>query len=144
MGRDVWIKNNRQRFLDKQIRAATAGGLEPIDIRVFHKVRLMRMRRLSVKFAIIMDREFLVMGRWQLFRTNTQARMLLEKMMEHTIPFKMQDAMPNIYQHWVTQDMMAYIQIALGSTARSHYLRIINRPNRYVSRQMLDERQVAF
>ena len=39
---------------------------------------------------------------------------------------------------------MAYIQIALGSTARSHYLRIINRPNRYVSRQMLSERQVAF
>ena len=49
-----------------------------------------------------------------LFRTNTQARMLLEKMMEYNIPFKMQDAMPNIYQHWVTQDMMAYIQIALG------------------------------
>ena len=57
-----------------------------------------------------------------LFRTNTQARMLLEKMMEYNIPFKMQDAMPNIYQHWVTQDIMAYIQIALGSTARSHYL----------------------
>lgn len=31
----------------------------------------------------------------------------------YNIPFKMQDAMPNIYQHWVTQDMMAYIQIAL-------------------------------
>ena len=105
------IKNNRQRF-DKQIRAARPEE-EPIDIRVFQSPA-------DENAAVIREiRDYHGQGipyheMAVLFRTNTQARMLLEKMMEYNIPFKMQDAMPNIYQHWVTQDMMAYIQIALG------------------------------
>lgn len=134
------IKNNKKRFA-KEIRAVRPEE-KPIDIRVFQGP-------VDENAAVI--REIMQYHQQQmpykemavLFRTNTQARMLLEKMMEYNIPFKMQDAMPNIYQHWIAQDMLAYIRIAQGSTARGDYLRIINRPNRYVSRQSLDERQVA-
>ena len=135
------IKNNKQRF-DKQIQAVRPEE-EPVDIRVF-KGPADENAAVIREIRDYHDQGIPYHAMAVLFRTNTQARMLLEKMMEYNIPFKMQDAMPNIYQHWVTQDIMAYIQIALGSTARSHYLRIINRPNRYVSRQMLGERQVAF
>ncbi len=135
------IKNNKQRFA-KEIRAARTEE-KPIDIRVFQGPA----DENAAVIREIMDYHQKKQIRYGemaiLFRTNTQARMLLEKMMEYNIPFKMQDAMPNIYQHWIAQDIMAYIRIALGSTARGDFLRIINRPNRYVSRQVFDERQVA-
>lgn len=134
------IKNNKKRFA-KEIQAARPEE-KPIDIRIFQGPadenaavirEIMQYHRQQVPY-----REMAV-----LFRTNTQARMLLEKMMEYNLPFKMQDAMPNIYQYWISQDVLAYIRIARGSTARGDFLRIINRPNRYVSRQMFPERQVA-
>lgn len=47
--------------------------------------------------------------------------------------------MPNIYEHWIAKDIFAYMNIAFGSDSRADYLRIINRPNRYISRSYLDE-----
>ena len=36
-----------------------------------------------------------------LFRTNTGARIYLEKFMEYNLPFRMRDGLPNIYEHWI-------------------------------------------
>lgn len=69
-----------------------------------------------------------------LFRTNTQARLLAAKLMEHNIPFSLKEAVPNMYNHWVAKDIYAYIKIASGDNAREHYLRIANRPLRYIKR----------
>ena len=44
----------------------------------------------------------------------------------------------------VAQDIFTYIRIAQGSRARSDFLRIMNRPKRYLSRDSLDEETVAF
>lgn len=135
------IRNNRQRF-EKEIQAVRPEG-KPIDIRVFQGPadENAAVIREIMNYHQQKDMPYSEMA--VLFRTNTQSRMLLEKMMEYNIPFKMQDTMPNIYQHWIAQDVIAYIRIARGSTARGDYLRIINRPNRYVSRQAFGERQVA-
>ena len=73
-----------------------------------------------------------------LFRTNTGARMYLEKFMEYNIPFRMRDGLPNIYEHWIANDLFTYIRIAQGSRSRKDFLQIINRPNRYISRDHLD------
>lgn len=69
-----------------------------------------------------------------LYRTNTQPGALVEKLMEYNIPFRMRDAIPNIYEHWITKNILAYIKIAMGSRERSLFLEIINRPKRYISR----------
>lgn len=69
-----------------------------------------------------------------LYRTNTQPGALVEKLMEYNIPFRMRDAIPNIYEHWITKNILAYIKIAMGSRDRSLFLEIINRPKRYISR----------
>jgi DNA helicase-2/ATP-dependent DNA helicase PcrA len=69
-----------------------------------------------------------------LFRTNTQPRALLDKLMEYNIPFSMKDALPNIYDHWIARNVIAYIQIALGSRERAQFIQIANRPKRYLSR----------
>lgn len=49
----------------------------------------------------------------------------------------MKDAMPNIYDHFIAKDIISYINIALGENSRENYLRIINRPKRYISREAL-------
>lgn len=79
-----------------------------------------------------------------LFRTNTQPRVLMEQFMEYNIPFCAKDSMPNIYEHWIAKDLFAYIRIAQGSRQRSDFLRIMNRPKRYISRESLDDELVAF
>lgn len=79
-----------------------------------------------------------------LFRTNTQPRQLIEQMMSYNIPFKTKDNIPNIYEHWIARDIYAYQRIALGSRQRADFLQIMNRPKRYLSRNSLTDREVAF
>ena len=56
----------------------------------------------------------------------------------------MRDTLPNLYEHWIAQDVISYIHIAMGERSRREFLRIMNRPNRYFSRDALDEAQVSF
>lgn len=79
-----------------------------------------------------------------LFRTNTGARLAVQKFMEYNVPFRMRDLMPNIYEHWIARDLISYIKIAQGSRERKEFLRIINRPKRYVSRECLDGMEISF
>lgn len=79
-----------------------------------------------------------------LFRTNTQPRLLMEQLLEYNIPFQAKDRIPCLYDHWMVQDIFAYIRIALGSRERADFLRIMNRPKRYIGRDSLEEKTVAF
>lgn len=77
-----------------------------------------------------------------IFRTNHQPRAVAGKLMEHNIPFYMKDYLPNLYEHWIALDLKAYIAIARGSVRRKDYLRIMNRPKRYISRDSLEYPEV--
>lgn len=77
-----------------------------------------------------------------LYRTATNPRLLVGKLMEYNVPFKMRDAMPNIYEHWIAKNIIAYIKIAMGDYDRAHFLNIINRPKRYISRDAFKDKEV--
>lgn len=79
-----------------------------------------------------------------LFRTNTQARFLMEQFMEYNIPFTAKDKAPNIYGHWIAKDLYAYFRLELGSRQRRDFFMIMNRPKRYLSRESLGEETVSF
>lgn len=79
-----------------------------------------------------------------LFRTNVQPRMLMRQLMNHNIPFVAKDKIPNLYEHWVAKDIFTYIRIAQGSRERGDFLKIMNRPKRYIGRESLEELSVAF
>ena len=68
---------------------------------------------------------------------------ILEKFMEYNLPFRMRDGLPNIYEHWIANDLFTYIRIANGNRSRKDFLQIINRPNRYISRDYLDSQTVT-
>lgn len=77
-----------------------------------------------------------------IFRTNTQPRLLVGRLMEHNIPFQMRDVIPNIFDHWIARNILTYIKLAMGNRDRKLFLQIMNRPKRYISRSMITEQQV--
>ena len=77
-----------------------------------------------------------------IYRTNTQPRLLVSRLMEYNIPFVMRDLIPNIFEHWIARNILTYIRIAQGDRTRSSFLQIMNKPKRYISRTMLTGKQV--
>ncbi len=78
-----------------------------------------------------------------LYRTNQAPRVMAEQMIRVNIPFSMGDMLPNIYEHWITGDILTYMLIAAGSRKRGDFLRIINRPNRFISRACFPDPEVS-
>ena len=79
-----------------------------------------------------------------LFRTNMQMRLLAGKLMEHGVPFTMRENLPNLFDTWMAKDIMCYLQLALGNRSREKFLKIANRPVRYLSRTVFTEPEVSF
>ena len=79
-----------------------------------------------------------------LVRTNLGARLIVEKLMEYNIPFRMKDSLPNLYEHWISIQVLTYIRMAHGDLDRGTVLQVINRPNRYVSRDTLTSQTVSW
>ena len=79
-----------------------------------------------------------------LFRTNTQPRLLMSQFMAYNIPFRSKDTIPNLYEHWITKNILTYIHLSQGSRVRKDILQIMNRPNRYITRESILNETVIF
>lgn len=79
-----------------------------------------------------------------LTRTNEGARYAIEKLMENNIPFRAKDTIPSIYNHWISKNIFAYIDMALGNRDRAIFMQIMNRPKRYISRDVLTSPTIDF
>lgn len=135
------IRENKKRF-DKEIRCGKAMG-PPVELRDFKNqeqeaLYLIQSIRNSLKNGYSCE-DIAV-----LTRTNTGGRYAAEKLMEFQIPFQMRDRLPNLYDHWIARDVLAYIRLALGIRQRKDFLQIMNRPKRYISRECVDTEQVSF
>lgn len=135
------ISKNLRRY-KKELFADKMGG-KPVTIQVFEDGK---QEELYVKSQV---KELLKKGipyeeMAVLYRTNSGARFLVETLMQYQIPFCMRDTLPNLYEHWIARDVISYIRIAMGERSRREFLRIMNRPNRYFSRDALDDAQVSF
>jgi len=79
-----------------------------------------------------------------LFRTNTGSRTAVNCLLEYQIPFILRDTLPNLYEHWIAKNIAAYMRMAADSRERKDFLMIMNRPNRYISREALYEKNISF
>jgi len=79
-----------------------------------------------------------------LFRTNMGSRQVVNTLMEYQIPFILRDRLPDIFEHWIARNVIAYLKFAIGERKRSDFMMIMNRPNRYISREALYEKVVSF
>lgn len=60
------------------------------------------------------------------------------------LPFYVKDRIPSLYGHFTSKDVICYIKIALGCRDRNVFMRIANRPNRFISGDMVIEEIVDF
>ena len=80
-----------------------------------------------------------------LLRTNQEAEGLIAAFMERQIPFTMKEKLPNLFQHWICRNLLAYMRFAQGERSRKLFLEIMNRPNRYISRDAVaSDREISF
>ncbi len=72
-----------------------------------------------------------------LFRTNWEMQKLAVKLRRAGIPFWMGERMQSVYEHVISRDVTAYLSLAAGAWNGEDIQRIINKPSRLVSREML-------
>lgn len=69
-----------------------------------------------------------------LYRTNSHIAYTAERLVRQGIPFSINEKPKNIYDSETAKDMIAYINYALHEDSVSDFLRIMNRPVRYIRR----------
>lgn len=73
-----------------------------------------------------------------IYRTNIQSRALVDVFMDMRIPFVVKDSIVTIYDHWAAQDILAYLRIGVSPNSNKDWIRIINKPFRYISKDNLN------
>lgn len=135
------ITRNEKRFA-KEISSVRGKG-EPIKLREFPTMRDQN-RKVADQIRRLHQEGMLFSNIAILLRTNMGAGDLIQKLMEYNIPFQMRDNLPNLFDHWITGDILTYIQLATGNLDRNLFLKIMNRPKRYISRDAVDQPTVSF
>lgn len=130
------IGENRARFL-KDIKAVKEEGRHPF-IKAFPERR--EEDEFIVKDILKSHEEGLAFSDMAVvFRTHLLARPLVSKLMEYNLPFVMKESLPDIYDHFIAKNILDYLSLASESRDSVRMLRIMNRPNRFLSRDSLDE-----
>jgi len=135
------IGHNKKRF-DKKL-TADAGRLEGVHISCCHNLSS-EATKIVNQIREYEKKEIAFEDMVVLFRTNMQMRILAGKLMEHGIPFTMKENLPNMFDTWMAKDILCYIELALGDRNRDKFLKICNRPVRYISRVAFDTPEVTF
>lgn len=135
------IRHNKKRF-DKQL-SADAGKIEGVHICRCQDLsaeaeRIIRQIQEYAKGGIPYEEMAVI------YRTNMQMRTLAGKLMERGIPFTMKENMPNMFDSWLAKDLLCYVELALGDRSREKFLKISNRPVRYLSRAAFNKPEVSF
>ena len=73
-----------------------------------------------------------------IYRTNIQSRALVDVFMDMRIPFVIKDSVVTIYDHWAAQDILAYLRVGINQNSNKDWIRIINKPFRYISKDNLN------
>ena len=76
-------------------------------------------------------------------RTNYECAMWAKNLNKEQIPFYMKEAPVNPFDHFVIRDIMAYLALANGKHDRKYFLRIMNRPVRYIKRDSVREEYIS-
>ena len=131
------IKANKNRY-EKVIKGTEKDGNMPIllkndDIGTEAVEIAKKIIKYKSKFKLNLNKVAVI------YRTNIQARAIVDAFMDFNIPYQIKDEIPSIYEHRVSQDIFAYLNLILNSDNDSALERIINKPKRYISKAIIAE-----
>ena len=73
-----------------------------------------------------------------LYRTNVECRSLIDVFIRKRIPFRLLDKEYDFFQHFICKDIIAYLRLSIDKSDKDSFLKIINKPFRYISKLNLD------
>ena len=74
-----------------------------------------------------------------IYRTNLQGGAFARELYKRGIPYDLRDNSGNVYEHWVAKDVLAYLLLAENEESDSALRRILNKPKRYIGKDLLAE-----
>lgn len=137
------IQKNQKRYKKEMISAFKKSECERIHVVEVDGMQ-MEQEEMAKKIRALNENGIAYSNMAVLYRTNSEPAGLAMKLMQYNIPFKMKDKIPDWLSHFVVVNILDYIKLALGSRERELALRIINRPNRYISRDCFSKEQINF
>lgn len=73
-----------------------------------------------------------------LYRTNMEARSIIDTFTRRRIPFILLDKGYNFFEHFICKDILSYLRLSIDINSKENFLSIINKPFRYVSKANLE------
>lgn len=130
----VIINGNKNRFEKKLQSQNSDEGVVKIqltrDQQEEYKLVLSNIDK-HVKNGIPLEKQAVI------YRTNLQPRRLALTLNRIGIPYTMNDLLPNIFENYFVRSIIDYMRVAAGDTSRAAFLRIMNKPGRYLNRNVL-------
>ena len=74
-----------------------------------------------------------------IYRTNVESRSIIDSFIRKKIPFKLLDKEYNFFEHFICKDIISYLKLSIDCTDKESFLRIINKPFRYISKVNLEK-----
>ncbi|MBP3234057.1 MAG: ATP-dependent helicase [Eubacterium sp.] len=135
----VIIKNNKNRF-DKDLISATGktGTFEISSVQDIKKENNLIVKRIKNSLIEGVKPDNIAV----LFRTNSEPRRLMYKLREAGIDFRIRDQIPDIFSHPVVIPILNYISFALGDHRRSLFITFMNKPLRYIPRDLIQSEDI--
>lgn len=133
------IKENHSR-VEKQICAAHGEGTG-LQLQIFQSAAEQETRLTE---ELVRKKEQNLLDTCAMIcRTNYDCAMWAQTLRKKGIPFTMKEVPKSRFRHFVVQDIMAYMALAQGELTRKHFLRIMNRPVRYLKREAAAQERIS-
>ena len=87
--------------------------------------------------ALIKDNKYTYKDNIILYRTNIEAMNFIDVFTRKKIPFTLLDKEYNFFEHFICKDILTYLKLSLDPFDKEAFLKIINKPFRYVSKSNL-------
>ena len=133
------VSENKNR-VDKNIRAAHENGTG-------FRIQIFENEAEEEQYVLQCLHEKLSQGELNqcamICRTNYDCAMWAQTLNKGGIPFTMKEKPKNPFEHFVIQDITAYLLLADGQSDRRYFLRIMNRPVRYFKRESVPNEHVS-
>ena len=133
------IKNNKKRY-DKELCSASgeSGTVLIQEVKNTTTENLLIVKRIQEALDKGLSPDEISV----LYRTNRSPRRLIYKLIEYNIPYIARDSVPDIFSNQMVKIIMDYLAFAAGDISRKRFLSIMNKPVRYVPRNLLTSERV--
>ena len=135
---DKIIRNNNKRY-DKNIKGTNKKGKIPILLKANDLIEESEM--IADKIENFVKQGIPLNEIAVIYRTNMQGGNFARCFANRKIPYNLKDNILNIYEHFITKDILSYMKLSQDITRNDEVIKIINKPKRYISKEIISKAQ---